>query len=854
MPGTSFYLEVQPQLPESLARLEELANDLYYSWDPSVRSLYARLDPALWEATGHTPRVFLRRVAQERLDEAAADRNYMQEFNRVLSAYDTYRLAPGAEVVSQALDPERDLVAYACFEFGIHESFPLYSGGLGILAGDHCKAASDLGVPFVAIGMLYRLGFFGQQIDGGGNQIARYTPTDYDDVPIELCRTDSGEEIRTAVSLPGRDVRLRVWRARCGHITLYLLDTDVAENDEHDRRISHQLYGGDRSMRIQQEIVLGIGGVRAMHALGLRPTVWHINEGHAAFQILERCRERVAEQQLPFAAALESIAASTVFTTHTPVPAGHDVFDEQMMREYFAGYAGSLGIEFDELLALGSAPNHPNGFNMTALGLRGARHRNGVSRIHGGVVSEMEHYIWPEIPPRENPIGYVTNGVHLQTFLAEEWVALFDVMLGGGWRNELSNAAYWQEVTERIPNHSFWSVSQSLKSRLLVDMERRIMSQMRRNECAEPLIQRMTAQLRPADRDVLVLGFARRFATYKRALLLLQDLPRLARLLNDEERPVLLVFAGKAHPHDHPGQDLIREVHRISRLPEFEGRIILLENYDLSLARTLYPGVDVWLNTPEYPLEASGTSGQKAAMNGVVNVSILDGWWAEGFDGSNGWGVAPHGPRVDPETRNREESEEMLDILEHGVIPLYYERDGHGYSERWVELSKRSMATILPQFNAQRMMKDYLGGYYGPAAAQQRRLDAEHYHWARELAVWRHRVNVAWPQVSLWGRSEPPRQLGPRDELTLEVGVALGGLAANDIVVEVIIGVESAGGELEVKSSHQFECAGTEGNDQAVYRLTCQPNLAGLQCYRIRAYPYHPLLLHRFETGLMRWL
>jgi starch phosphorylase len=856
MSGTSFYLEVRPQLPESLIRLEELANDLYYSWDPSVRALYARLDPALWDATGHTPRLFLRRVAQQRVDAAAADRSYMQEYNRVLSAYDTYRDAPSSALVSKTLDPNEDLIAYACFEFGIHESFPLYSGGLGILAGDHCKAASDLGVPFVAIGLLYRLGFFGQEIDAGGNQIARYTPTDYSDVPLELCRGADGEELRAAIELPGREVKLRIWQARCGHITLYLLDTDVPENSKEDRRISYQLYGGDRTTRIQQEIVLGIGGVRAMHTLGIQPTVWHINEGHAAFQILERCRERVASDQLPFAAALESIAATTVFTTHTPVPAGHDVFDHAMMREYFSSYTGSLGIEFDDLLALGHAPNHPHAFNMTALGLRGSRFRNGVSRIHGGVVSEMESYIWPEVPPSENPIGYVTNGVHLQTFLAEEWAALFDVMFGGGWRTELTNADFWEQVAERIPNHSFWSVSESLKARLLADMEQRLDRQLRRNQCPEPLIQRLTGQLRPADRDVLVLGFARRFATYKRALLLLQDLPRLERLLNDPERPVLLVFAGKAHPSDHPGQALIRELHAISRQPAFEGRIILLENYDLSLARRLYPGVDVWLNTPEYPLEASGTSGQKAAINGAVNVSILDGWWGEGHagDGVNGWGVAPHGPQVDAGTRDREEGEELLDVLEHKVIPLYFERDGHGYSDRWVELTKRSMATILPRFNAQRMLLDYLNGFYGPAAAQRRRLDDEHYLWARRLAEWKQRVRVAWPQVGLSQAGEPPTHVGPHDVLPLRVSVSLGGLDAGDVVVECLIGIEDEHGHFDVQVSHELEFAELDDSGNALFRLDARPTLPGLQCYRIRAYPFHPMLTHRFETGLMRWL
>ncbi|MEM9384972.1 MAG: alpha-glucan family phosphorylase [Pseudomonadota bacterium] len=854
MPGTSFYLEVRPRLPDSLARLDELANDLYYSWDPSVRALYARLDPQLWNDCGHTPRVFLRRVAQARLDGAAADRVYMREYTRVLSAYDSYRESARAPQVTDTLDPEQDLVAYSCFEYGIHESFPLYSGGLGVLAGDHCKAASDMGVPFVAIGMLYRLGFFSQEIDAHGNQVARYRPTDYADVPLEICRGEEGQELRTSVSLPGREIALRIWRARCGHISLYLLDTDVEENSEQDRRISYQLYGGDRTTRIQQEIVLGIGGVRAMRALGLRPTVWHINEGHAAFQILERCRERVAGEGLDFETAVESVAAGTVFTTHTPVPAGHDVFDHGMMAEYFTPFAEALGLELPQLLALGAAPNHPNSFNMTALGLRGSRFRNGVSRIHGGVVSQMEQYIWPEVPPEENPIAYVTNGVHLPTFLAEDWSAHFDVMLGGGWRNELSNAEYWAEVPAKIPNHSFWSITQSLKARLLEDMAHRVTIQAKRHGASEPQIARLTAQLRPADRDVLVLGFARRFATYKRATLLLRDLDRLARLLNDEARPVILVFAGKAHPSDVPGQDLIRQVHAISKRPEFLGRLLLLENYDLSLARTLYPGVDVWLNTPEYPMEASGTSGQKAAMNGAVNLSILDGWWGEGYNGENGFAVAAHGPEDDPQTRDVVESQEMLDLLEHQIIPLYFKREEHGYSDDWVAVTKASMASILPRFNAQRMLEDYLRGFYGPAAAQRRRLDGEHFLWARRLAEWRSRIERAWPTVSATMESAQPSAIGEGDTLPLEVTVALGELDASDLVVECVTGVEDAEGELQVHASQQFDAAVGGGAGFMSYRLDYQPPLAGLQCYRIRIFPWHPLLTHRFEMGLMRWL
>ncbi|UCE77053.1 MAG: alpha-glucan family phosphorylase, partial [Gammaproteobacteria bacterium] len=600
MSGTRFTLEVQPQIPQELARLEELANDLLYSWDRSVRSLFFRLDPPLWESSGHNPKVFLRRVAQQRLQEAAEDRIYVEAYNRVLSTYDTYLQAEQRKNIDRYLDPEADLVAYFCAEFGLHESLPIYSGGLGILAGDHCKAASDLSIPFVAVGMLYRQGYFTQTIDEHGSQVAHYTTTDFDQLPLTAVCGKDGKELRVTVDFPGREVQLKIWQASAGHIRLYLLDSDLPENEDTDRAITYQLYGGDINTRIQQELVLGIGGVRALRLLGLEPTVWHINEGHAAFQILERCRELVASG-LDFSSALEQVAAATVFTTHTPVPAGHDIFEHGLASSYFEDYVKQLKLSMQEFLALGSSHANPAGFNQTVLALRGSRFHNGVSRIHGEVASRMEGYVWPQIPDRENPMRHVTNGVHVQTFLAHEWLNLYDMRFGMEWRNELINEEYWERI-EEIPDHSFWSLRQSLKSELLNYVRRRLVLQLRRNRCGEAQIDRITRFLSPHEADILTIGFARRFATYKRATLLFSDPARLERLLNDPQRPVLLIFAGKAHPSDLPGQQLIQVIHDFSRRPEFVGKILLLEGYDLSLGRKLVSGVDVWLNNPEYPM------------------------------------------------------------------------------------------------------------------------------------------------------------------------------------------------------------------------------------------------------------
>ena len=535
MAGSRFTLEVQPRIPTPLARLDELANNLVYSWDRRVRGLFARLDRALWAACGSNPRVFLRRVSQAILDEAAEDRGYLEEYRRVLSSFDAYMergLRPACE---QFLDPDEDLVAYFCAEFGLHESFPIYSGGLGILAGDHCKAASDLGIPFVGVGLLYHNGYFIQTIDGHGNQISQIVPSDFRDLPIQPVDVD-GERLRIDLDFPGRSVAVHVWEARVGHIRLYLLDTDVAENSEADRRITRQLYGGGREMRLEQEIVLGIGGTRALRRLGLKPTAWHINEGHAAFLVLERCREYV-QQGHTLASALEIVASGTVFTTHTPVPAGHDIFDTPLFETYFRGFAESLGVSMRELLALGSVPEPNGSFNMTTLALKGSRFHNGVSRIHGEVASVMERAVWPQIPPEENPMTHITNGVHMRTFLASEWYNLFDMRFDE-WHDELLNADYWERI-EQIPDYQFWSVRKQLKEWLLQELHRRVVQQYRRNGESEATIARVTHLIAKPGADTLVMGFARRFATYKRATLLFSDPARLARLLNDPERPTV---------------------------------------------------------------------------------------------------------------------------------------------------------------------------------------------------------------------------------------------------------------------------------------------------------------------------
>jgi starch phosphorylase len=844
-PGTVYPLQVSPAIPPALARLEELANDLWYSWHRPARALFARLSPALWDAVGRSPRALLRRIDDTALARAVSDPDYLQALARVLRAYDAYR---GAPPPPDAALGAGDLVAYFCAEYGFHESVPLYSGGLGILAADHCKTASDLHLPFVAVGLLYRQGYFQQAIDSDGGQRAEYRDSDFDDLPIAPVE-DGGGELRVHLELPGRRLALRVWRARAGRISLLLLDADVPENDERDRRITHRLYGGDRGTRIEQEMVLGIGGARTLAALGLAPAAWHVNEGHAAFLIVERLRVLLA-QGLEFDAALEACAANTVFTTHTPVPAGHDAFDDDMVRRYFADYCAAAGIPPERLAALGRDP-HGARFNMTALAVRGSRFQNGVSRIHGGVSARILAAHWPEVPSEENPLGYITNAVHVPTFLAPELARALEQTYGPQWGEHITEPGFWLRIAE-LPDELFANVRRQLKVNLLFLLRHRLRLQFARNQESESHYDRLVRLADPEHPEVLTIGFGRRFAAYKRATLLLEDPERLKRILGDAHRPVLFLFAGKAHPDDIAAQDLMRQIAHCARMPEFEGRILLVEGYDLHLGRRLVAGVDVWLNNPIYPLEASGTSGMKAGINGTINLSVLDGWWAEGSTGDNGWAIKPASAALEQYRRDREEARTLYELLQDQVIPLYYEGRGrHGYSPGWIALAKRSIASLLPKFNSNRMLREYATRFYAPAARQGRLYAGDGCAVAREVAQWKARVRSMWPGVALRRLDAPPKRLPFGGAVRVEIAAQLNGLTPADIVIEVVM----KGGAQAEPQVYPLGCGGAE-TAPGEYRYACElrPEVCGQLEYRIRAYPAQASLTHPFELGLMRWL
>ena len=847
MPGTRYPLEVNPEIPPRLARLEELANNLWYSWNRPTRDLFARLSSGLWRGTNHSPKAFLKRVDQHRLKGAAEDPIFLDTMDRVLAAYDNYHEAP---LSGNSPLQTTDLIAYFCAEFGFHESLPIYSGGLGILSGDHCKAASDMHLPFVAVGLLYRQGYFRQTIDRQGKQHAQFANNNFDDMPVEPVLDADGHEIFVSVDFPGRRVWIKLWQARIGNARIYLLDTDIEKNSLADRDITYQLYGGDRRTRIEQEILLGIGGVRALRALGLAPTVWHINEGHAAFLVLERIRE-LMEQGQTFAIALEATAANTLFTTHTPVPAGHDHFADDMVMHYFDGFCKESTLDRMTLLNMGHTDGSQE-FNMTTLALHGSRFQNGVSRIHGAVSANICSPLWPQIEAAENPMDYVTNAVHVPSFLANDWHETFDRHLGLGWQNRQMDAACWSGI-QQIPDQIFWSIRQSLKVQLLHLVCHRVRQQHLRNQGSEAHLDRILRFADPANPTVLTIGFARRFATYKRATLLFNNLDWLREILFDAQRPVLFLFAGKAHPADEPGQELIRQVAELSNQREFAGRILLLEDYDLHLARRLVAGVDVWLNNPVYPLEASGTSGIKAAINGAINLSVLDGWWGEGYDGKNGWAISPAAEGLDPVQRDAEEARTLYELLQDSVIPLYYRNAALGYSPEWVAMSKHSIASIMPRFNMQRMLTEYATKFYSPATVQWRKYAADNFTGARQVAEWKTRIRSAWPGVHLRRLDHMATHIRYGETLHFEFAVQLNGLSPEDITVELVF--TRPGKNISAKARHHVlrQERPLEGGEH-LFICELTPEQCGKMEYRVRAYPRHALLTHPFEMGMMLWL
>lgn len=848
-----------PSLPVPLERLRELAYNLRWSWNHDAIELFRRLDDRLWEETGHNPVLMLGKIDQSRLEAVAGDEAFLAHLARVYQDLDVYLHGDSNWFRRAYPDTQDPLVAYFSAEFGLTECLSIFAGGLGLLAGDHLKSASDLGVPLVGVGLLYQQGYFRQHLNETGWQLERYEDNDFYNLPLMLEHRSDGSPLVIEVAFPGRSVAAQIWRAHVGRLVLYLLDTNLSANTPSDRDITDQLYGGDQELRIQQEIVLGIGGYRALEALGLRPPVYHMNEGHAAFLSLERARRLMEINHLTFAEAWEGAAAGLIFTTHTPVPAGHDRFPPELMDRYFGEYTRSLDLSRFDFLAMGRTTPADEGspFSMTVLALRMATQRNGVSRLHGEVSREMFQSFWPGVPREEIPVGYITNGVHYRSWISYEMDQLYDRYLGPRWREEPADREIWQRVNQ-IPATELWRTHERRRERLVAFVRRYLRAQLERRNAPQVEIEAAEEVLDP---DALTIGFGRRFATYKRATLILRDTERLDNLLNDPKRPLQIVFAGKAHPKDEAGKELIRQIVTLSRQAPFRRKLVFLEDYDTAVARYLVQGADVWLNTPRRPLEASGTSGMKAMANGAINLSVLDGWWDEAWDLSDptddpiGWAIGGREAYDDPNYQDQVEAEALYDILEQEVIPLFYERGADGLPRRWIGRMKASISRLGSFFNTHRMVKEYTERFYLLAAERYQHIIEDDQARARTLAAWKNRVQIEWPTVRvLDAESDDTTQSKVGQDLSVRVKVLLGKLQLTDVRVELYLGRVDADGEIIDGDAIAMEPVGIVEGEAYLFKAGAVPcRKSGLHGYTIRVLPQHAELTGKFIPGLITW-
>lgn len=859
MPRSLRTFTVLPHLPTRLLGLQKLAYNLWWCWNQEAISLFRRLDDRRFDLADNSPVKLLATVEQERYDQLLRDDGFLVHMDRVVHALDNYLTGStwfqetyGSTADSPEAVANRHRLAYFSAEFGIHESIPVYSGGLGLLAGDHLKAASDLGLPLAGVGLMYREGYFRQYLNVDGWQQERYPENDFVNLPLVSETKPDGTPLLVNTPMPGREVWARVWRIQIGRIPLYLLDTNIAQNHADDRQITARLYGGDHDMRIRQEMVLGIGGIRALLALGKPPTVCHMNEGHSAFSGLERTRLLMEQHSLDFTSAKEAVIAGTCFTTHTPVPAGNDIFAPNLIQHYFASYLPQLKIAWEEFLGLGRQnprdSNEP--FCMTVLALRMSNISNGVSKLHGQVSRKMWKAIWPELPEAEIPITSITNGVHTRTWMASEFSQLYDRYLGVQWEERPTDHSIWRRV-DNIPNAELWRTHERRRERLVVFARSRLRAQLERRGAPPSEIARSEEVLDP---ETLTIGFARRFATYKRGTLIFRNLERMTALVNDKDRPVQFVFAGKAHPRDHGGKELIAEIIHVSRRPELRRRMVFIEDYDVNVARYLVQGVDVWLNNPRRPLEASGTSGMKVCINGGINLSILDGWWCEGYTGDNGWAIGAGEEYTDLAYQDDIESRAIYDLLEQEIVPLYYNRSSDGLPRGWLKLMKRAMATVCPIFNTNRMVQEYMEKCYAPSADRFERLSAENLKRAAALAQWRRRLAKEWSQLrveNVSANSTDSMQVG--SQLEVEARVNLGSLTPDDVDVHLFHGVVDNLGEVPSPVTASMSPNGAHQGNTWMYKGIIPCRASGNYGYAVRVLPKNPDLGNPFEPGLVCW-
>jgi starch phosphorylase len=842
---------IVPLLPEALESLRQLAYNLWWTWNPTATDLFRRLDTDLWRRTGHNPVAVLWQISQERLEQASRDDAYVAQLCRVMDSFYVYLNSRTWFEEHYPQDKDR-VIAYFSAEFGLHESMPVYSGGLGVLAGDHLKSASDLGIPLVAVGLAYRQGYFTQQLTEDGWQLESYPVHDVHQWSVAQVTDAEGKPVKVSVSYGASTITAAVWLVHVGRVRLYLLDADVPENPPELRAVTARLYGGDQQMRIRQEILLGIGGLRALRAVGIQPTVCHMNEGHAAFLAMERIRQGMHEHGLSYHEAREATTAGHIFTTHTPVPAGIDRFDRKLVEQHLGWMSKALGIGVNELLSLGREDHarEDEHFTMPLLALRLSYRSNGVSKLHGEVARGMWQGCWPGVPKEEIPIAHVTNGIHTRTWMSPTMADLFDQYLAPGWSEAAEDDPVWQKVDE-IPDAELWRVHVRRREWMIAAVRRRARNQLKGRGAPPAEIKEADEILDP---EALTIGFARRFAPYKRATLLFRNLDRFREIVSNKKRPVQFVFAGKAHPNDGAGKELIKQISAVCAQGAFRRRVVFLENYDMSLARVMVQGVDLWLNNPLRLHEASGTSGMKVPANGGLNLSCLDGWWPEAYNGDNGWAIGDGRVYDDLGYQDHVESESLYNLLEREIIPTFYDRGADDIPRRWVRRIKASMKTICPYFNTNRMLRDYTQQMYLPAARRADRVCADGFALAKALTKWKEQLQAQWHEVRVVDvQTEPREVLKVGDALPLRARVHLGGIRPEDVAVEVYYGPLDTDGEISRGRAVRLQFNAHEGDGEHWFAGDIPCQLSGRNGYAIRVVPCHEDLADRYGQGLLVW-
>ena len=845
---------VNPQLPKRLSRLGDITNNLWWSWNSDFLRLFKEIDIDLWETVGKNPVKFLKLVSQEKLEKACENQELLKAYDKFVDDFDNYMKSKNTWFSKKYPDNTNDIIAYFSAEYGLDETIPIYSGGLGILSGDHLKSASDLGVPLVAVGLLYKNGYFHQSINGYGMQETEYRNLELESLPISPVKDVDGQDLIISVDMPKKKLYIKVWEIKVGRVTLYLMDTDIDANIPEYREITKTLYGGNKETRISQEIVLGMAGVELLRRLGLKPTVYHMNEGHSSFLTLKLIENTISEKKVSFNIAKDIVSSKTVFTTHTPVPAGNDIFTIELMEKYFNNYWEKLGIEKIDFFKMGMKPNSnlDSGFDMGILALKIAGKKNGVSKLHGAVSRELFGEAWPNIAANESPITYVTNGIHTCSWLAQPLKSLYNKYLTPYWQDNIQNDQTWEKINN-IPDEELWNAHMIRKQKLMDLVRRSTTARLHRYGYSYEEINKITSSLDP---NVLTIGFARRFATYKRATLIFKDLERITQIFSNQNRPIQIIFAGKAHPADKEGQVLIKYIHEISMKPQFKGKIFLLENYNIAMSRYLISGVDVWLNTPRRPMEASGTSGQKASVNGVINFSVLDGWWAEGYNSKNGWTIGTNAEYDNYEEQDRADSNSIYEVLENKIIPMYYDQNENGISEKWITTMKNSIISTGGRFSTSRMLIDYVNNLYMPLC----NLFNNYYtnlDKVTEYNAWKNELFNNWDDIKI------TQEHDNLDNITIDAGnnidvkckVKLPNIAPENIEAQVYYGRIQENGVVDDISIIPMKLI--EENKEAkeyTYSAKIQLVNGGNYGYTFRVMPKHEMLLDSANLNLVKWI